>query len=287
MSVDGYSTETEGDAEEGFTITNTELTEASVKKVWDDADDKDGIRPEELKVVLNNGTEDVAEETLSEDNDWSATVKDLPKYDSNGDAVEYTWTEKELPEGYELTDTSVEGTITTLTNTHVPEEDVPPACEVRISKVNEKGKAISGAVFEVYRFEGSKEVKLTQSDYGWLDANGQFTVGKQAYLLSDLEDGRYEIKEDKAPEGYRIKDKWPVTFTVRDGQVDGSLNTLTSGVKYEKTGDGSYLYTITNTSIPGKGVKTGDYTHIALWLTLMILTAGCLAGMLVYRRRRA
>ena len=288
-AIDGYVSKVEGDAENGFKITNTELTEASVKKVWDDADDKDGIRPEELKVTLSNGTEDVAEETLSEDNDWSATVKDLPKYDSNGDAVEYTWTEKELPEGYELTDTSVEGTVTTLTNTHVPDKVVPvsASCEVRISKVSEKGKAISGAVFEVYRFEDGKEVKLTQSDYGWLDANGQFTVGKQPYLLSDLEDGRYEIKEVKAPEGYKIKDKWPVTFTVRDGQVDGSLNTLTSGVKYEKTGDGSALYTITNTSIPGKGVKTGDDTNIGLWLTLLLLTAGCLAGMLVYRRRKA
>ena len=36
-----------------------------------------------------------------------------------------------------------------------------------------------------------------------------------------------------------------------------------------------------------KGVKTGDETNIGLWITLMILTAGCLAGTLVYRRRKS
>ena len=54
--------------------------------------------------------------TLNEGNNWTATVTDLPKY-ADGEEIVYTWTEGELPEGYTLTDTSVEGTVTTLTNT--------------------------------------------------------------------------------------------------------------------------------------------------------------------------
>ena len=174
----------------------------------------------------------------------------------------------------------------TFTNTYTPDEPPVPDTEILISKVDEKGKAISGAVFEVYRMDGSSEVKLTRSDCRWLDSNGRFTVETQPYQLSGLKDGRYEIREVKAPEGYRIKDEWPVTFTVRDGKIDASLNTLTSGAQYEKIGADSHQYTITNSSIPGKGVKTGDETNIGLWLALLIAAAGCFAGAIVYRRRR-
>ena len=41
------------------TLTNsreTEKTQATVKKVWDDSDNQDGVRPETLKVTLSNGT---------------------------------------------------------------------------------------------------------------------------------------------------------------------------------------------------------------------------------------
>ena len=111
-------------ASDGGTITNEhtpELTEATVKKVWDDANNQDGKRPESLKVTLSNGTE----VTLNEGNKWTATVDKLPKY-ANGQEIEYTWTEGTLPEGYTLTNTTKQGTITTLTNSYTPETiDIP------------------------------------------------------------------------------------------------------------------------------------------------------------------
>ncbi|MBQ3155717.1 MAG: Cna B-type domain-containing protein, partial [Clostridia bacterium] len=99
-------------------LTNSYMTEATVKKVWDDKDDQDGKRPESLTVVLSNGTEVV----LNEANSWTATVEDLPKY-ADGEEIVYTWTEDEegLPEGYELTGTTKEGTVTTLTNSYTTE----------------------------------------------------------------------------------------------------------------------------------------------------------------------
>ena len=110
-----------GNSTEGTitTLTNTHTpaeTEATVKKVWDDKDNQDGIRPTELKVTLSNGTE----VTLNEGNGWSATVDKLPKF-KDGVEIEYTWTEGTLPEGYKLTKTEKEGTVTTLTNSHTPE----------------------------------------------------------------------------------------------------------------------------------------------------------------------
>ena len=116
------------------TLTNThdiELTEATVKKVWDDADDQDGKRPETLSIKLLGDGKAVQKDdkdvvvTLSESTEWSATVEGLPLNDK-GTAIKYTWEEVDLPDTYELTDTSKEGTVTTLTNTHTPEKiDIP------------------------------------------------------------------------------------------------------------------------------------------------------------------
>ena len=101
------------------TLTNThtpETTEATVKKVWDDANNQDGKRPAELKVTLSNGTE----VTLNDENEWTATVTDLPKF-ADGKEITYTWTEGDAAGGYTLTDTRSDGTITTLTNSYTPE----------------------------------------------------------------------------------------------------------------------------------------------------------------------
>lgn len=92
-------------------------TSATVKKVWDDGDDRDKIRPASLTVTLSNG----ATVTLNEENGWTATVEHLPKY-ADGKAIVYTWSEGEMPEGYKLSNTSVNGTVTTLTNSHEYEE---------------------------------------------------------------------------------------------------------------------------------------------------------------------
>ena len=46
---------------------------ASVKKVWDDANNQDGIRPETLVNLLKNGQGTDQFVILSEENRWSAT----------------------------------------------------------------------------------------------------------------------------------------------------------------------------------------------------------------------
>ena len=115
-----------GDAASGFTILNPrtpETTEATVKKVWDDAENKDNLRPTELKVALSADGVVIEEVTLNADNDWTATVKDLPRFDK-GVEIRYTWSEPDV-EGYTAT-SETEGTVTTLTNVHAPEPTPTP-----------------------------------------------------------------------------------------------------------------------------------------------------------------
>ena len=113
------------------TITNTHdtaKTVATVRKVWDDADDQDGKRPTSLTVALkanDNPVKDSAGNditvTLSEKNQWTATVKGLDMY-SGGNPIDYTWDEGMIPE-YSLagTEKDATGTVTTIINRHTPE----------------------------------------------------------------------------------------------------------------------------------------------------------------------
>lgn len=99
---------------------NIETVTAKVVKVWNHSGNT-GTKPTSLTVTLSNG---VTKE-LNGDNNWTAEVTDLPKYDrTTGNLIEYSWTEAELPAGYylsniqETTDTATGVITTTLTNSY-------------------------------------------------------------------------------------------------------------------------------------------------------------------------
>ena len=91
-------------------------------KVWDDNNNQDGKRAEDIKVRLMNGTTEVASKTVTPDasGNWDFSFDDLPKYDDNGDEIAYTVTEDAVA-GY---DTKITGDVKTgfvITNSHTPE----------------------------------------------------------------------------------------------------------------------------------------------------------------------
>ena len=90
-------------------------TELTVIKNWDDDDNRDALRPNEVTVRLNAGTKEIASAVLNEENEWSHTFEGLAIYNESGDLINYTVTEDEV-EGYEavIEDLSV-------TNVHRPE----------------------------------------------------------------------------------------------------------------------------------------------------------------------
>ena len=132
---DGYTLTTGYDSEDTdkTILTNThtpETVNATVVKAWDDADNQDGKRPQDLTVTLmKNETVVVQTVTLDAANSWTAKVEDLAK-NENGTPIRYSWVEGTMPEGYSLesaavtdeknSDDVVIGTITTLTNTYAP-----------------------------------------------------------------------------------------------------------------------------------------------------------------------
>ena len=103
-------------------------------KVWDDNNNQDGKRPASLTVTLSNGST----VTLNASNNWTATVKNLPKY-ANGVEIEYTWSET-VPAGYTLSSADKTGTVTTLTNRHEIEKTAVSGVKAWTDNNNEFGK---------------------------------------------------------------------------------------------------------------------------------------------------
>ncbi len=118
VAVDGYKTEVEGDATQGFEITNTHETETvsvTGTKTWDDADDQDGVRPSEITVNLLADGDEIDSATVSETDGWTYGFDGLPKYRDSGMEIKYTIEEDKI-EGYTA---EIDGF--DITNTHIPE----------------------------------------------------------------------------------------------------------------------------------------------------------------------
>ena len=220
-----------------------ETVEATVKKVWNDANNQDGKRPESLTVTLSDGTE----VTLNEGNNWTATVTDLPKY-ADGEEILYTWTEGELPEGYTLTGTSVEGTVPTLTNSYTPEKTSATIKKVWNDANNQDGKRPESLTVTL---SDGTEVTLNEGN------NWTATV-TDLPKYADGEEIVYTWTEGELPEGY----------TLTDTSVEGTVTTLTNTL--EKSPD---------PVIPA----TGDNADLFLWFAMLVISA--FGGIVVFTKK--
>ena len=124
----GYTKSIAGSAANGYTITNTHLTDTldiPVQKVWDDGGDRDGLRPDSVTVqLLRNGQEVQGKKLiLTETDDWQGAFANLPRYDDQNQKIAYTVAETpaRLPQGYTSAVTGSAAAGFTITNTHKPE----------------------------------------------------------------------------------------------------------------------------------------------------------------------
>ncbi len=123
----GYTSQVAGDATRGYTVTNTHtpaVTAIPVLKVWDDADNKDGLRPDSITVrLLANGKPVEGQSlTLTKDNAWKGQFAELPA-NKGGKPVEYSVVEDKV-NGYTSKVESTDGVVK-VTNTHTPKADAP------------------------------------------------------------------------------------------------------------------------------------------------------------------
>ena len=176
----------------------------SVLKVWEDNDDQDGIRPEEIKVQLYaDGTADGEPVSLNEDNGWSYTWIELPEK-KDGEAIVYDVAEVSVPDGYKVVKTgdAVKGYV--LTNSHDVEKTEVKGIKTWKDAENQDG--LRPASITVNLLANGKEIKdvtVTQAE------NWEYIFDNLDKYLGG-EEIVYTVTEDKVEnytssvEGYDI-----------------------------------------------------------------------------------
>jgi LPXTG-motif cell wall-anchored protein len=110
--VEGYTTKVNG-YDLVNTYRNTETTEVSGTKTWNDYDNKFNTRPESITVKLIQNDKEINKQVVKSDNhgNWTYRFDKLPKYDAEGKVYTYTIQEENVPEyttkvnGYDLVNT--------------------------------------------------------------------------------------------------------------------------------------------------------------------------------------
>ena len=174
-------------------ITNThtpETTEVAGTKTWDDKNDQDGKRPDNITVLLLADGVLVDEQKVTEENNWHYEFINLPKY-SNGKEVHYAVMESQVPSySTEISDYN-------LINHYTPGKTSVSVTKAWDDENDNAGKRPKQIQVQLYA-NGEKhgEVVALSSKNNW-----QYTWTN----LDEKFDGKesiYTIKEVDVPKGY-------------------------------------------------------------------------------------
>ena len=119
-SIDANTGESDSDnfVRKDYTKIGLEEYSITVRKLWDDDNDRDGIRPDSEEFVLTRNGEPYQTKTLSAEEE-AVVFENLPYTDPEGNKYQYNVTETPV-EGYVST-FDKDGLVYTFTNTHEPE----------------------------------------------------------------------------------------------------------------------------------------------------------------------
>lgn len=161
---------------DGAAFTNTAAGQLKVKKVWNDSNDRSGLRPDRIAVQLHKGDKVVQSAVLSGDNGWEHVFTGL-EADTSG----YTVTEKALGDtsfedlGYtaQIVYGTGDGGIRTATITNSLEKSVDITAK----------KTLKGAVLQdgefVFKLTGNSDSSILQ--YGVCDESGNIRFQNVKY----------------------------------------------------------------------------------------------------------
>lgn len=170
-----------GTAETGFsfTVTNSHtpaVRNVPVRKVWNDSDDRDGIRPKQVEVTLTVTSPSDMDFTtkygyLSEENDWSYTFKNLPKY-YNGELIQYVVDETDIviensANGYSKYVYGDMDSGYTVRNTHRPEKIKLVIDKIWDDDDDSARMRPSSATFEITGYQGQINTVTLNESNNW------------------------------------------------------------------------------------------------------------------------
>lgn len=214
--IPGYTTSIEK-TDTGYVFTNTHIPETvtvTVDKVWKDAENQDGLRPDAIHIRLNSN--DIEKDAyLDAESDWHLDFEGLPKYRDHGILNEYSVQEVDV-DGYTSTVTTKDGYAFTIENDHVP------------------------AVIDI---------PITEE---WIDDNDRdgLRPGSHTVVLVDGTNAIEEVVLDRN-NGYGVvlknmpkyKNGVEINYQIKDFKVDGYTTNI---IKSDSVKD----FNITNTHVP-------------------------------------
>ena len=232
-----YTVTEEAVAEYESTITDFNIVnkyipktiEYKVTKAWDDNNNQDGKRPDQITVQLYKsvaGSEPVAvpgktltltTENKVDDNTWSASFTDLPQFEK-GQEISYSVKEVDTPDGYT---SNVSGQL--ITNSHTPETVVISGTKVWNDNKDQDGKRTTSVKIQILNGDQVVDEIETSKDKNW------------SFESKELP------KYENGPE---------INYTVKEVAVAAYETTIT------KDSDGKY--TLTNSHTPEKIDLTGQ-----------------------------
>lgn len=217
-TMSGYSDVVEKRSDYVFVLTNKyspATVDVTIVKKWDDDNDRDGMRPESVDIVLNGSDGKLYTGTLSTENGYTCVFQSVPKYHDGGTLINYTIAEEKIP-GYTTTIAKdASGYKFTLTNAKTIDTVAKTVSKVWNDNNNQDGLRPTAITVILTGDDGSRRVKSVTATENW-------TV-------------TFENLPKNQNHGQNIQ------YTVSEAFVSGYTEAIT------KNGDN---YTITNTHTP-------------------------------------
>lgn len=194
--VASYTTDIQGSAEGGFTVTNShsiQFTSRTVSKVWDDGDDQDGIRPDVVTIRLKQNGIEYRTCELSDANGWMYTFEKLPITDDSGVSYEYT-VEEDTVEGYEASYAQDVSLDYTVTNRHSP--DTRTVTVEKQWALNSQYADVIPSSITVKLMQNGTEIQSAEIAP---DASGRWTHEFTGLPIKDSDGNDYQYSVKEAP----------------------------------------------------------------------------------------
>ena len=245
-----------------LTCTNTYsriMIDVTVTKIWNDGDNQDGIRPEELTLTLNNvpGGFTVPTPTVAKNgNEWTYTWSGVPEYDNNGNKITYTVTEGTVPQGYECNSTMPVAAGGVIYNSHSPAKINISVTKVWSDSNNQYNTRPDTITFRLQKKNGNAwetvdSIILTVADASSCTFENlpKYAAGVEIeYQVIEVEvDGYATEVTGTMADGFTVTNTLK-TITVKLVKVDGANNKL-EGVGFTLTDGTTTLYTDANGEI--------------------------------------
>ena len=199
-----YTAKVTGSADDGFVVTYThEIAKTSVTASveWDDASDKDGIRPKSVSFQLKADGENVGDAiTVNAGSNWTKTWEDLPEKKA-GKALTYTVEVSDIPteeDQYTVTTSGDAASGFVFKASHVSTSVEIPVSVTWDDAENQDGARIEAVEAELYANGEATGNKVTlNAENNWTAKFASVDVKKDGTRI------KYEVKGTEA-DGYDV-----------------------------------------------------------------------------------